>query len=264
MMKPTTLFPEKTFDLGSWTLDANTMLLLVLPYRPANIELITITQDPVLLSTASDLISSENIVLPQIGALGEIAEPTCFGSITRRALDRTPLRSRRLWLPVATILVEAHTYVSERRICRCPETVVPTSTTTSLTDTLWPLQLSETTPQTTHRRCARERGQTRRSTRRQRPTRRLRERGQTNYYGMNLFSSEPNGYSAPNSGLPSLNTSGTSSSSATVAIQPLKRLKKDSAPAVVATSVNVTMDNIVERAESIVLVTRTSYQLYRL
>ncbi len=50
---------------------------------PTNqIELISDAQDPVLLSTANDLISNEEIVPQEIGALSEVAEPIRFGPIT--------------------------------------------------------------------------------------------------------------------------------------------------------------------------------------
>ena len=73
-----------------------------MPRRRYNPGILTI-----LLSAASDLISSEKIVLQPIRQFGEVAEPIRLGTVSRRALDRTPLRSWRLRLPVATLFDEA-------------------------------------------------------------------------------------------------------------------------------------------------------------
>ena len=70
------------------------------------IDLITRAKNPILLNTASDLISIDKVVPRQFGELGETAEPTRFGSVARRTIDWAPLRSWRLRLPVVTVFVE--------------------------------------------------------------------------------------------------------------------------------------------------------------
>ena len=78
------------------------------------IDLITNAKHPVLLSTANDLVGSDKIVPQLIGELGGVAEPY-VSEQSPDVLDRAPLRSRRLRLPVATTLAEAHVNVSCRK-----------------------------------------------------------------------------------------------------------------------------------------------------